>query len=145
MRYEKSFALITATLFMVLMATSSFAIPGQERMRPANEMEPWFTNHTNDKTDDQKIVLASGDTSYCGTDFMLENLGDEMAQVQVIMGNGANYHWDRLPPKGTKGYKLQPGGSLGFPNADHVSVSQARIINSTTADSKVNVVVHCIR
>ena len=72
---------------------------------------------------------------------MVENMSDETAEVQIILGNGANYVNDRLAPKAMKNYSLGAdyGFSGGWESALNTRIDDARIINSTggTSDLKV--------
>ncbi|GJL79322.1 MAG: hypothetical protein NPINA01_23110 [Nitrospinaceae bacterium] len=128
------FSLISFSL--ILSSTVSFAIPGQERIRSAEEVDPWFVEGMNEA----EMILAAGETAYCNKNFTLENLSQELAQVQVIKENGAIYHWDRLEPNERKEYSLNKGSDYSFPNASGVTVDEARIINSTTGETSVKVV-----
>jgi len=90
-----------------------------------------------------QVVLEPGTTTYCNKDFHVENLGSEQAEIQVIIGNGANYSFDQLEPKGKKSYSLTAdhGFTGGWDTAKASHASDARIINSTGGDSKI--LVYC--
>jgi len=100
---------------------------------------PWFI----ETFSDDMAVLEPGTTTYCDKNFIIENIGKEYAEVQVIWGNGANYSRDILAAGDFKKYSLtaeypQSGGREG---ARGVRVDNARIINSTAGTSKIKV--HC--
>ena len=62
------------------------------------DMPMWFV----EKMQNDRVVLDPGTTTYCNKDFRVENLGSENAEIQVILGNGANYSHDILKPHGKK-------------------------------------------
>lgn len=137
MSFRKLFLFSIVSFSLILSSALAFAIPGQERIRPAQEVEPWFVEGMNES----EVILEAGETTYCNKNFQLENTGEEMAQVQVIMENGATYHWDRLEPNESRKYSLNAETEFSFPNASSVDVDEARIINSTTGNTSVKV--HC--
>ena len=105
----------------------------------AAEVDPWFV----EEVINNEAVLEPGTTTYCDKNFMVENMGDEMAEVQVILGNGANYAWDMLEPRSTKGYSLTSDYPLagGWDENKGNFIGDARIINGTAGNS--NIKVHC--
>ena len=62
------------------------------------DMPMWFV----EKMQNDQVVLDPGTTTYCNKGFRVENLGSENAEIQVILGNGANYSHDILKPHGKK-------------------------------------------
>ncbi|PIQ97371.1 MAG: hypothetical protein COV67_04470 [Nitrospinae bacterium CG11_big_fil_rev_8_21_14_0_20_56_8] len=90
---------------------------------------------------DNAAVLQPGTTTYCDKNFKVENMGTEMAEVQIILGNGANYTVDRVEPKATKAYTLGPDTSMGgnWENMRSVRIDEARIVNSSGTPSNIKV------
>jgi len=105
----------------------------------AADVEPWFV----EKIQNNEAVLDPGTTTYCNKDFMVENMGDETAEVHVILGNGSNYAHDMLEPRSTKGYTLTSDYPLagGWEETKGNYIDEARIINITGGMSKIKV--HC--
>jgi len=105
----------------------------------AMAVSPWFV----EEMKGEEAILDPGNTTYCNKDFMLENMGDGSAEVQVILGNGANYAFDQLGPRETMEYSLTGDYPLsgGWDGAKGVKNEDARIINSSGTDSKIKV--HC--
>jgi len=105
----------------------------------AADVEPWFV----EDIQNNEAVLDPGTTTYCNKDFMVENMSDELATVQVILGNGSNYAFDMLEPKSTKGYTLTSDYPLagGWEETKGNFIGDARIINGTGGDSRIKV--HC--
>lgn len=90
-----------------------------------------------------EAVLEPGTTTYCNKSFMVENMSNEPAEVQVILGNGANYAYDMLEPKETRKYALESNYPLagGWDETKGIQIDDARIVNSTGGTSKIKV--HC--
>ncbi|KMP12298.1 hypothetical protein UR09_01450 [Candidatus Nitromaritima sp. SCGC AAA799-A02] len=90
-----------------------------------------------------EAILNPGTTTYCDENFKIENMGQESAHVQVILGNGSNYAFDMIEPGQTKSYSLKGGYEKagGWKEADNVKIDEARIVNSTAGTSKLKV--HC--
>ena len=105
----------------------------------AADVDPWFVEDIKNN----EAVLEPGNTTYCNKDFMVENMGDETAEVHVILGNGANYAYDMLEPKSTKGYTLTSDYPLagGWEGSKGIFIEDARIVNGTGGDSMIKV--HC--
>lgn len=126
MKRRICFVLLTAVFALFMTGTSATA-----------DVSPWFV----EEIENSEAVLAPGTTTYCNKDFMVENMSDETAEVQIILGNGANYVNDRLAPKAMKNYSLGAdyGFSGGWESALNTRIDDARIINSTggTSDLKV--------
>ena len=105
----------------------------------AADVSPWFI----ETFSDDMAVLEPGTTTYCDKNFKIENMGKEHAEVQVILGNGANYSRDMLAAGDSKSYTLTADYPLsgGWSETRGVRVDEARIINSTGGASKIKV--HC--
>ena len=119
----------------VLTAWVIWAIPAWS----ADEVtvEPWFV----EPMANNQAILEPGTTTYCNQDFQVENMGDEMAEVHVIRGNGDNYDMDQIPSGGTLGYKLQDRSIFATDASKGNWVSEARIVNSTMGNAKLKI--HC--
>lgn len=105
----------------------------------AMAVSPWFV----EEMKGEEAILDPGTTTYCNKDFTLENIGDDTTEVQVVLGNGANYAFDFLQPGETIKYSLTGGyaKSGGWDEAKGVNITEARIINAGGTDSKIKV--HC--
>ncbi len=105
----------------------------------AAEQSPWFVETFHD----DMAVLEPGTTTYCDKNFMIENMSNENAEVQVILGNGSNYSTDMLAAGDSKSYSLTADypQSGGWDETRGVRIDDARIINSTAGTSKIKV--HC--
>ncbi len=103
----------------------------------AMAVSPWFV----EEMKGEEAILDPGTTVYCNKDFTLENMGDDSAEVQVILGNGANYAFDQLKPHETMKYSLSGDypKSGGWDGARGVNNEDARIINSGGTESKIKV------
>ena len=90
-----------------------------------------------------EAMLEPGTTTYCNKNFLVENMSDERAEVQVILGNGANYSVDQIEPKGQKSYDLTSDYGLtgGWESSLLAKIDDARIINTT--GGKSNLKIHC--
>ena len=98
-------------------------------------VDPWFV----EPMENNQAVLEPGTTTYCNKDFQVENLGQEMAEVMVIRGNGDNFAINQIPSGGKLSYKLQ-GRSVFATSASQGNwVSEARIVNSTLGESKLKI------
>ncbi len=124
MTTNKDLILIVSVLAMLLVP-ASFVFAGDE---------PWFTNPIKNN----EAILSPGDNAYCNKSFMVENMGKENAEVQVIMGNGDTYHDNVLSPNEKLGYSLTPGGPFATVG-EGVQIDDARIVNIGNENLKV----HC--
>ncbi|GJL77445.1 MAG: hypothetical protein NPINA01_04340 [Nitrospinaceae bacterium] len=122
-----------------VLGTALFAVFLFNSTAFAAEVEPWFV----EEVKNNEAVLEPGTTTYCNKNFAVENMGSEMAEVQVILGNGANYAHDMLEPGSTKGYSLTSDYPLagGWEETKGIRIDEARIINNTGGESKIKV--HC--
>jgi hypothetical protein len=84
--------------------------------------EPWFPDQLKTKG----VLLGPGDSTYCNKDFMVENMSQETAEVQVLLGKD-NYHFDIIEPDEKLAYfqspTVQGNEKVGM-------VDDARIINT---------------
>lgn len=93
--------------------------------------EPWFPDQLKTKG----VLLSPGDRTFCNKDFMVENLSEESAEVQVLLGRD-NYYFDTLEPDEKLAYFQSP---LAKGDEKDVMVDDARIINTGFEMVKV----HC--
>ena len=100
-------------------------------------VDAWFV----ETMENNQAVLQPGTTTYCNNDFTVENMGKEMAEVQIIRGNGDNYDIDQIPSGGKRGYKLQDRSVFATEASKGNWVDQARIVNSTLGEA--NLKIHC--
>jgi hypothetical protein len=103
------------------------------------DVQPWFVEEMHN----DEAILFPGTTTYCNKDFKVENMGTDLAEVHVILGNGANYATDQLEPGAVKSYSLsadypQSGGWEGMKG---IHIDDARIVNGTAGMSDIKV--HC--
>lgn len=121
----KKIFLITVVAFSFFAVAPLFAadVPG------------WFIEEKKDNV----AMLAPGTTTYCNEDFQIENMGNEMAEVNVILGNGDNYAFEQLQPKEKKSYSLKGGLPSATESGKSVWIDEARIVNSTAGDSHIKV------
>ena len=96
---------------------------------------PWFS----EQIQNNEALLSPGSNTYCSKSFMVENMGKENAEVQIIMGNGDNYYDDTLPPNEKLAYSLTPGSPFGTDSGKGVQIDDARIVNIGNETLKV----HC--
>lgn len=99
----------------------------------------WFI----EEMKNHEAILDPGTTTYCDRNFMVENMGDEMAEVHVILGNGSNYAVDQIEPRKTRSYSLDGNypQSGGWEGTRGVHIDEARIVNSTAGTSSLKI--HC--
>ena len=106
------------------------AITGFIFITPAMaDVPPWFI----EEMENHEVILEPGTTTYCQKDFVLENMGSEIAHVQVILGNGANYAFDRINPGEKMNYSLTGDYPLsgGFEGVKNSHIAEARIVNGS--------------
>lgn len=117
--------ILIVSFFAVALLSAGFAYA---------ESEPWFTNPIKNN----EAILSPGDNAYCNKGFMVENMGKEDGEVQVIMGNGDTYHDNVLSPNEKLAYSLTPGGPFATVG-EGVQIDDARIVNIGNENLKV----HC--
>ncbi|NIR52025.1 hypothetical protein GWN15_27225 [candidate division KSB1 bacterium] len=139
MRHRKvwtGLGIMVALLFFTSSVAS--AVPGISGSRDAQKVDPWFVEGVNK----DQVVLQPGNTAYCNKrQFRVENMGEDSAEIHVIMGNGANYIWEKLEPKSMKTYSTQDKPTL-FAQEDvgeAVTIQESRIVNGTAGDSRLKV------
>lgn len=121
-----SLLILVAACLMIFASTAQAEDP---------QVPQWFIQ---DMTNNES-VLEPGTTTYCDHNFQVQNMEDQTAQVQVILGNGSNYAFDMLAGGATQSYALQGGYDLagGWSETKNVHIADARIVNS--GDSKIKI------
>lgn len=101
------------------------------------DVPAWFIESMHN----DEAILAPGTTTYCDKNFTVKNMSDEVAHVQVILGNGSNYAFDMLEPGATVAYSLSGGyeKSGGWEEAKNVRIDDARIVNSAGGTGNIKV------
>ena len=87
-----------------------------------------------------QIILEPGWRSSCSSDFVIQNLGKEMAQIEITLGKDGKikdviYQWDK------RGYELIPSLSFAKQLGKTVDIDDVAMIKNTSQDSKVSI--HC--
>lgn len=98
-------------------------------------VNPWFV----ETMKNNQAVLQPGTTTYCTKNFMVENMGKEMAEVHIIRGNGDNYAIDQIPAGGKLGYKFQDRSIFATEASRGNRVDEARIVNSTMGEADLKI------
>lgn len=98
----------------------------------ADHDEPWFTEQL--KT--SGILLSPGAKTFCNKNFMVENMSQESAEVQVTLGNEDDHYIDTLDPNEKLAYFQSP---FETGDAGSMRVADARIVNTGFEAVKV----HC--
>ena len=99
-----------------------------------------YPSMTRNATPMHQIVLEPGWRSSCSSDFVVQNLGKDMAQIEITLGKDGKikdliYQWDK------RGYKLIPSLSFAKQLGKTVDVDDVAIIKNTSQKSKVSI--HC--
>lgn len=98
-------------------------------------VDPWFV----EPMENNQAVLDPGTTTYCNKDFQIENLGQGMAEVLIIRGNGDNFDTNQIPSGGKLSYKLQDRSRFATGGSQGNWVSEVRIVNATLGESKIKI------
>ncbi len=127
---RRNFILVGLT---VLIAGAIGAVP----VWAADEItvDPWFV----EPMENNQAVLDPGTTTYCNKDFQVENMGQEMAEVLIIRGNGDNFDTSQIPSGGKLSYKLQDRSRFATGASQGNWVDDARIVTSTLGESKLKI------
>ena len=86
-----------------------------------------------------EVILEPGQTTYCKKDFTVKNMSKEEAHVEVILGNGDSYWFERYPGNGDKSYKMESGTPFSTNASKGHDVKEARIVNATAGQSKIKI------
>ena len=98
-----------------------------------------YPSMTRNATPMHHIVLEPGWRSSCSSDFVVQNLGKDIAQIEITLGKDGKikdviYQWDK------RGYELIPSLSFAKQLGKTVDIDVAMIKN-TSQKSKVSI--HC--
>ena len=99
-----------------------------------------YPSMTREATPMHQIVLEPGWRSSCSTDFVIQNLGTEMAEIEITLGKDGKikdmiYQWDK------RGYELIPSLSFAKQLGKTVDIDDVAMIKNNSKTSKVSV--HC--
>ena len=99
-----------------------------------------YPSMTRNATPMHQIVLQPGWRSSCSSDFVVQNLSKNMAQIEITLGKDGKikdviYQWDK------RGYELIPSLSFAKQLGKTVDIDDVAMIKNTSKNSKVSV--HC--
>lgn len=124
----------TKNIFLISLAVmAAFFLSFQTAS--AVDMPSWYV----EEMQNNQSVLEPGTTTYCKKNFSVTNMGEDMATVHVILGNGDSYWFEELPGMASKSYKLEPGTPFSTDASRGHRVEEARIVNTTAGHSKINI------
>ena len=99
-----------------------------------------YPSMTRNATPMHQIVLKPGWRSSCSSDFVVQNLSKDMAQIEITLGKDGKikdviYQW------GKRGYELIPSLSFAKQLGKTVDIDDVAMIKNTSQNSKVST--HC--
>ena len=99
-----------------------------------------YPSMTRTTTPMHQIVLEPGWRSSCSSDFVVQNLSKDMAQIEITLGKDGKikdviYQWDK------RGYELIPSLSFAKQLGKTVDIDDVAMIKNTSQNSKVST--HC--
>ena len=99
-----------------------------------------YPSMTRNTTPMPQIVLEPGWRSSCNSDFVVQNLSKDMAQIQITLGKDGKikdliYQWDK------RGYELIPNLSFAKQLGKTVDIDDVAMIKNISKNSKVSI--HC--
>ena len=99
-----------------------------------------YPSMTRNATPMHQIVLEPGWRSSCSSDFVVQNLSKEMAQIEITLGKDGKikdviYQWDK------RGYESIPSLSFAKQLGKTVDIDDVAIIKNRSQKSKVSI--HC--
>jgi len=99
-----------------------------------------YPSMTRNATPMHQIVLEPGLKSSCRSDFLVQKLGKDMAQIEITLGKDGKvqdviYQWDK------RGYELIPSLSFAKQLGKTVDINDVAMIKNTSQKSKVSM--HC--
>ena len=99
-----------------------------------------YPSMTRDATPMNQIILEPGWRSSCSSDFVVQNLSKDMAQIEITLGKDGKikdviYQWDK------RGYELIPSLSFAKQLGKTVDIDDVAMIKNTSQNSKVSI--HC--
>ena len=99
-----------------------------------------YPSMTRNATPMNQIILEPGWRSSCSSDFVVQNLSKDMAQIEITLGKDGKikdviYQWDK------RGYELIPSLSFAKQLGKTVDIDDVAMIKNTSKNSKVSI--HC--
>ena len=99
-----------------------------------------YPSMTRNATPMNQIILEPGWRSSCSSDFVVQNLSKDMAQIEITLGKDGKikdviYQWDK------RGYELIPSLHFAKQLGKTVDIDDVAMIKNTSQKSKVSV--HC--
>ena len=99
-----------------------------------------YPSMTRNATPMHQVVLEPGWRSSCSSDFVVQNLGKDMAQIEITLGKDGKvqdviYQWDK------RGYELIPSLSFAKQLGKTVDIDDVAMIRNTSQKSRVGI--HC--
>ena len=89
---------------------------------------------------EEDVILKPGWVTSCHTNFVLENLGDESAEVAITLGI-EEFSTDRLGVWGKRNYNLRENLSFAKQLGKSVTMDDVALVRNHSASS--NIRVHC--
>jgi hypothetical protein len=100
--------------------------------------EPNYPSMSTSVTPLHQIVLESGWRSTCNSKFVVENLGDNPAEIQITMGKDGKIT-DRISQLNKRGYELVRSLSLAKQLGKTVDIDDTAMIKNMSKDSRVSI------
>ena len=99
-----------------------------------------YPSMTRNATPMHQIIFEPGWRSSCSSDFVIQNLGKDMAQIEITLGKDGKikdviYQW------GKRGYELIPSLSFAKQLGKTVDIDDVAMIKNTSQKSRVGI--HC--
>lgn len=124
MRIRISFLCLLAVFLMLGFAANlSMALPVEEDIAP------------------EAMILNPGMASSCQNDFIVENIGDELAELKLVLGN-EDFMNDRILKNDAKAYGLMNSISMANMQGKNVSMDDVATIFNIGDNARIKV--HCI-
>jgi len=117
--------------FLVFLGVLVFASPNSSMASPSDSKV----------METEAIILSPGMASSCGNDFVVENLDNRDAELQVVLGN-EEFLKDKIQGNDAKAYGLH--GSLTEAMLKGKSVQSDDIATIYNIGEKSNIRLHCV-
>jgi hypothetical protein len=102
--------------------------------------EPNYPTMARNVTPIHQLVLEPGWRSTCNSNFVLENLGDNPAEIEITMGKDGKIT-DRISQWNKRGYDLISSLSFAKKLGKTVDIDDVAMIKNMSKDSRVSI--HC--
>lgn len=122
-------------VFLIGVILTAFLVVSPTLVIGEVTVDPWFV----EEMSNNEVILEPGTMVYCNKNFSVENMGNDVAEVFIIRGNGDNYDTDMIPAKGKLSYKLRDRSIFATEASRGNWISEARIVNSTLGDAKLKI------